>query len=195
MQLKADNGTLWRTSRTAVHVLPAGARTFGAWDFSKPLDAQGWRAENTGTDYRFLPGKVAFWNSESFPVRLVCGDYYVIAMLNAVGACLVSPGDRDTGVAFTPDRANAVRIKMMNHTDSGKMRLWWQTDGTPEWKEANSVAFDVKPQDVDDAVYTVPMPRIGGVKQFRLSFSADGSPVTGTCRIDYIWAGHLPDVK
>ena len=192
VQLKADNGTLWRTSRTAVHVLPAGARTFGAWDFSKPLDAQGWRAENTGTSYRFLPGKIAFWNSESFPVRLVCGDYYVIAMLNAAGACLVSPDDRDTGVAFTPDRANAVRVKMMNHTDSAKMRLWWQTDGTPEWKEENSVAFDVKPQDVDDAVYTVPMPRIGGIKQFRLSFSADGSPVTGTCRIDYIWAGHLP---
>ena len=195
VQLKADNGTLWRTSRTAVHVLPAGARTFGAWDFSKPLDAQGWRAENTGTGYKFLPGKVAFWNSESFPVRLVCGDYYVIAMLNAAGACLVSPDDRDTGVAFTPDRANAVRVKMMNHTDSAKMRLWWQTDGTPEWKAENSVAFDVKPQDEDDAVYTVPMPRIGGVKQFRLSFSADGSPVTGTCRVDYIWAGHLPDVK
>jgi len=195
VQLKADNGTLWRTSRTAVHVLPAGARTFGAWDFSKPLDAQGWRAENTGTSYRFLPGKVAFWNSESFPVRLVCGDYYVIAMLNAAGACLVTPDDRDTGVSFTPDRANAVRVKMMNHTDSVNMRLWWQTDGTPEWKEENSVAFDVKPQDVDDAVYTVPMPRIGGIKQFRLSFSADGSPVTGTCRIDYIWAGYLPDVK
>ena len=44
-------------------------------------------------------------------------------------------------------------------------------------------------------IHKKPMPRIGGVKQFRLSFSADGSPVTGTCRIDYIWAGHLPDVK
>ena len=86
MQLKADNGTLWRTSRTAVHVLPAGARTFGAWDFSKPLDAQGWRAENTGTSYRFLPGKVAFWNSESFPVRLVCGDYYVTRPTTATRA-------------------------------------------------------------------------------------------------------------
>ena len=191
VQLKADNGTLWRTSRTAVHVLPAGARTFGAWDFSRNLDAQGWRAENTGTSYRFLPGKIAFWNSESFPVRLVCGDYYVIAMQKAEGACLVSPDDRDTGVAFTPARANAVRIKMMNHTDSGRMRLWWQTDGTPEWKDENSVAFDVMPQDEDDAVYTVPMPRIGVAKQFRLSFSADGSPVTGTCRIDYIWAGRL----
>lgn len=192
VQVKADNGTLWRTSRTAVHVLPAGTRTFGAWDFSKPLDAQGWRAENTGTSYRFIPGKVPFWNTESFPVRLVCGDYYVIAMQNAAGACLVSSDDRDTGIAFTADRANTVRVKMMNHTDSARMRLWWQTDAEPEWKETNSVAFDVKPQDTNDTVYTVPMPRIGVVKQFRLSFSADGSPVTGTCRIDYIWAGRLP---
>ena len=195
VQVKADNGTLWRTSRTAVHVLPSGARTFGAWDFSKPLDAQGWRAEDTGTAYRFLPGKIVFWNSESFPVRLVCGDYYVIAMQNAAGACLVSPDDRDTGISFDVGRANAVRLKMQNRTNSGKMRLWWQTDGTPEWKEENSAVFAVKPQDEDDAIYTVPMPRIGGVKQFRLSFSADGSPVTGTCRIDYIWAGHLPKAR
>ena len=191
VQVKADNGTLWRTSRTAVHVLPAGARTFGAWDFAKPLDAQGWRAENTGTSYRLIPGKIPFWNTESFPVRLVCGDYYVIAMQNAPGACLVSSDDRDTGVAFTADRANAVRVKMQNHTDSARMRLWWQTDAEPEWKQANSVVFDVKPQDTDDTVYTVPMPRIGVVKQFRLSFSSDDSPVTGTCRIDYIWAGHI----
>ena len=192
VQLKADNGTLWRTSRTAVHVLPAGARTFGAWDFARPLDAQGWRAENTGTSYRHIPGNIWFWDTESFPVRLVCGDYYVIAMQNAAGACLVSPDDRDTGVSFGGDCANAVRVKMMNHTDSARMRLWWQTDAVPEWKEDCSVAFDVKPHDTDDAVYTVPVPSVGVAKQLRISFSADGSPVTGTCRIDYIWAGCLP---
>ncbi len=192
VQLKADNGTLWRTSRTAVHVLPKGARTFGAWDFAKPLDTQGWRAENTGTSYRFIPGRIPFWNTEAFPVHLVCGDYYVIAMQNAAGACIVTPADRDTGISFGGDRANAVRVKMMNHTDSAKMRLWWQTDAVPEWKEECSVAFDVKPHDTDDAVYTVPVPSIGVAKQLRISFSADGSPVTGTCRIDYIWAGHLP---
>ena len=191
VQLKADNGTLWRTSRTAVHVLPAGARTFGAWDFSKPLDTQGWRTENTGTSYTFIPGKTAFWNSESFPVQLVSGDYFVIAMKDAAGACIVTPDDRDTGIAFTGDRANALRIKMMNHTDSTRMRLWWQTDGAPDWSDGKSVSFDVKPQDTADAVYTVPMPHIGAVKQLKLSFSADGSPVTGTCRIDYIWIGRL----
>ena len=32
--VKADNGTFWRTARTAVHVLPPGARTFKACDFA-----------------------------------------------------------------------------------------------------------------------------------------------------------------
>ncbi len=192
VQVKADNGTLWRTSRTAVHVLPAGARTFGAWDFAKPLDTQGWLPENTGTAYRSLPGKIAFWNSESFPVHLVCGDYYVVTMQDAAGACIVTPDDRDTGISFDNKRANAIRIKMQNRTNSRQMRIWWQLDAAPEWDEARSVVFDVKPQDTDDALYTARIPAVGGVKQLRLSFAADGSPVTGTCRIDYIWAGRLP---
>ena len=50
----------------------------------------------------------------------------------------------------------------------------------------------MKPQDVDDTVYTVPMPKIGGIKQLKLAFSADGTPVTGTVRLDYIWLGRLP---
>ena len=45
--------------------------------------------------------------------------------------------------------------------------------------------------DGDDRVYAVPMPAIGGVKQLKVVF-ADGEPVTGTVRLDYIWAGRLP---
>lgn len=191
----ADNGTLWRAAHTAVHVLPAGARTFHAWDFAKNLDDQGWRVEGTGAEYQFLPGKIAFWNTESFPVHLVCGDYYVIAVKESGAAAIVTPDDRDLGVEFSVHRANAVRIKMQNHTTSTKMRLWWQTDGAPSWDEARSVAFDVEPNAVDDRVYTVPMPYLGGVKQFKVAFSADGRPVTGTVRLDYIWMGRLPRVK
>ena len=192
VNVKADNGTLWRTGRTAVHVLPKGARTFGAWDFARNLDAQGWRAEATGTGYAYLPGKNAFWDSETFPVQLVCGDYYVIAVKGSGAAALVSPDDRDLGVAFSASCANAVRLKMQNATTSRAMRIWWQTDRAPTWSEARSVAFAVKPQDADDTVYTVPMPKIGGVKQLKLAFSADGTPVTGTVRLDYIWIGRLP---
>ena len=188
----ADNGTLWRAAHTAVHVLPKGARTFKAWDFAKNLDPQGWEVENLGTDYQFLPGKIAFWNTEAFPVRLVCGDYFVIAVKDSGSAAIVSPCDRDLGVEFSPSRANSVRIKMQNHTTSQKMRLAWQTDAVPTWTEKNSVVFDVTGKDVDDRVYTVPMPRIGGIKQLKLSFSAEEQPITGTVRIDYIWLGKLP---
>ena len=191
LNVTADNGTLWRTARTAVHVLPPGARTFRAWDFARNLDAQGWCVEGTGTDYAFIPGRSAFWDSEAFPVQLVCGDYFVIAVKGSGRAALVSPCDRDLGVAFSASRANAARIRMQNHTTSRRMRLWWQTDAAPAWDAARSVAFDVTPLDADDRVYTVPLPRAGAVKQLKLAFSADGAPVTGTVRLDYIWLGRL----
>ena len=193
VNLKADNGTLWRTARTAVHILPPGALTFRAWDFAKNLDMQGWRAEGTGTSYEFLPGKIAFWNSKSHPVRLVCGDYLVVAMKDTAEACLVTPDEMDVGVQCSATRANAMRIKMQNHTTSRKMRLWWQTNSRePAWDEKNTAVFDVTPMDADDSIYTVPMPPVGNLKQLKLSFSADGEKVTGTCRIDYIWLGKLP---
>ena len=192
LNVTADNGTLWRTARTAVHVLPSGACTFGAWDFSRNLDAQGWTAEATGMDYEFLPAKDLFWSTESFPVALVCGDYYVIAVKGSAEAALVSPRDRHLGVSFRRDRANALRIRMQNRTSSRRMRVWWQTARQPTWERARSVAFDVVPMDGDDRVYAVPMPEAGAVKQLKVAFAADGEPVTGTVRLDYIWAGRLP---
>ena len=194
VNLKADNGTLWRTARTAVHILPPGARTFKAWDFARNLDMQGWRAEGTGTGYEFLPGATPFWNSKSHPVRLVCGDYLVVAMKDTAEACLVTPDEMDVGVLCGGARANALRVKMQNHTTSRKMRLWWQTNGrAPAWDEKNTVVFDVTPMDADDSIYTVPLPPVGNLKQLKISFSADGEKVTGTCRIDYIWIGRLSE--
>ena len=104
----------------------------------------------------------------------------------------MTPDDLDVGIVFSPERCNVIRLKLQNHTDSRRMRLWWQTYQSPVWTEANSVAFDVRPHDVDDSLYIVPVPRAGLIKRLKLAFSADGEPVTGTCRIDYIWAGHLP---
>ena len=191
LNVTADNGMLWRAARTAVHVLPPGARTFGAWDFARNLDAQGWTAETTGTAYEFLPAKDSFWSTESFPVAHVCGDYYVIAVKGSAEAALVSPRDRHLGVTFSATRANVLRIRMQNRTASRRMRVWWQTARQPTWDIAWSVAFDVVPMDGDDRVYAVPMPAVGGVKQLKVAF-ADGEPVTGTVRLDYIWAGRLP---
>ena len=192
LNVTADNGTLWRAARTAVHVLPPGARTCRAWDFARNLDAQGWTPETTGTDFEAFSATNAFWNAEAFPVELVCGDYYVIAVKGSAGAALVSPRDRRLGVTFRNGQANALRIRMQNGTDSRRMRVWWQTCREPTWDLARSVAFDVTPRDVDDAVYTVPMPEAGAVKQMKIAFSSDGEPVTGTVRLDYIWAGRLP---
>ena len=60
------------------------------------------------------------------------------------------------GVLCGGNRANALRIKMQNHTTSRRMRLWWQTNNrTPAWEEKNTVAFDVNPEENDDTVYTV----------------------------------------
>ena len=126
-------------------------------------------------------------------MRLVCGDYLVVAMKDAAEACLITPDEMDVGVRCGGARANAMRVKMQNHTTSRKMRLWWQTNSrAPAWEEKNTVVFDVKPMDADDTVYTVPLPSVGNLKQLKLSFSADGEKATGTCRIDYIWLGRLP---
>ncbi len=190
VSIKADNGTLWRTARTAVHILPPGARTFKSWDFAKSLDSQGWRVEAAGTAYEHLPSRIPFWSTKSYPVRLVCGDYFVVALKDAAQACIVTPDDMDVGVECNARRVNTMRIKMQNRTSSRRMRLWWQVNGrAPAWDEKNSVVFDVKPQDCDDSVYDVALPHVGGIKQLKLSFSADGDAVSGTCRIDYIWLG------
>lgn len=76
---------------------------------------------------------------------------------------------------------------------AGAFRFWVWLDGgwQPTWKVERSVPFDVVPMDGDDRVYAVPMPAVGGVKQLKVAF-ADGEPVTGTVRLDYIWAGRLP---
>ena len=83
-----------------------------------------------------------------------------------------------------------MRIRMQNRTRSRQMRLWWQTEGvSPQWTKNSSVTFEVKPMDEGDSTYEVSLPPVGGIKRLKLSFSANATPVTGTCRIDYIWLG------
>ena len=192
LAIRADNGTFWRTARTAVHVLPKATKTVRAWTFARNLDNEGWTAESLGTQFEYIHGKEPFWDTHAHPVKLVCGDYYVVAMKDSGEACLTTPDDRFVGVSFVPDRCNAMRIRCQNHTNSKRMRLYWQTIRKPVWSKEQSIAFDVKPNDTQDTVYTVALPRVGWVKRLKLAFSADGEPVTGTCRIDYIWFGRIP---
>ena len=171
-------------------MLPKGNRTFKAWDFSRNLDAEGWICENSGTSYEFIPVKNSYWTSKSYPVFMSCGDYLVVTMKDAAEACIVTPENTRLGVTCNSERVNMMRVRMQNRTCSSQMRLWWQTEGfSPKWTKSSSVTFSVKPMDDGDSVYEVSLPPFGGIKRLKLSFSADETPITGTCRIDYIWLG------
>ena len=63
-------------------------------------------------------------------------------------------------------------------------------------KSENAVKFDVVPTDEEDTLYQIRLDGCAGwkgtVRQLRIDFSADETPLTGTVRIDYIWLGSTP---
>lgn len=187
--LKADDGQLWRTARTAVHVLPKGSCVAKAWTFSHNLDDEGWKPSGLGTVREEIAAEDAFWKSFSEPVRLVCGDYYVLALREATQAQLLLADGLDLNLV--PGICDTVVLRLNNHTSSSQMRLAYLTDESTGWSSAASVAFPVQANDSDDRTYVLPLNVRGKLRQLKLEFSADGSPVMGTCRIDYIWIGHL----
>lgn len=194
--LLADTDVLWRRSRTAVHVLSKGSYVFKAWPFAKNLETDSWRAEETGCEYEFhyqkpKKGPGDFVRSyRCYPVQTVCGGYFVVAIKDSATARIVTPGEKSVGIVFDEKGCNVVCLKLQNMTNSQRMRLWWQGDlKSVKWDKTNSRSFDVNPKDRHDVVYYVEVPPFGSVRRLRVDFSADGEPVTGTCRIDYIWAG------
>ncbi len=186
LRLKADDGELWRSGLTAVHVLPPGTSVARAWTFEKPLDKEGWIAENLGTkDEEFMGQK---WSCIARPVDLVAGGEYILAIKDAADAHLLSP-DR---LRVKLDKNPVVTIRFQNHTPATRMRLRFTTEAQAGWEAGLGQAFDVTPNDVGPRVYTVDMSTCAGwtgrLKQLRLDFS-DGAPLTGTCRVDYLWIG------
>jgi len=186
LRLKADDGELWRSGYTAVHVLPAGMSVARAWAFSKPLDKEGWTDWNLGTqDEEFLGQK---WACVARPVHLVAGGYYVVAIENAPDAHLLSPDALDVDL----DGNQVVAIRFQNHTPAARMRFRFTTKDAPTWESNLMQTFAVTPNDNAARLYKIDMRRSPGwrgkLKQLRLDF-ADGAPLTGTCRIDYIWIG------
>lgn len=178
LMLKADDGQLWRSSRTAVHILPEGATVAKAWSFARNLDKEGWTDHDLGTVKEIFKAARPIESTFANPVNLVCGDYYVIAIKDSKDARILSPDNLDV-------KADAMTIKFQNMTNSKQMRLEITADGT-SW---TSVEFDVKPHDLDDSIYRVNLPKTSTIRQMRLNFSDGKTPVTGTCRIDYIWLG------
>ena len=180
--LTGDDGELWRSSRTAVHVLGKGEGAVKAWCFAKNLDKEGWTSGNLGTKKVIHPaGK--WWRSTTTPVEpvdIVCGDYWVMAVEKATKARICSPD----GLGIQLRNGSFARIKMMNHTNAEKMRLRWETsDGT-----SHEAAFATKPHDTEDTVYDIPLPSGGTLRRLALEISAD-IPVTGTVRLDYFLLG------
>jgi hypothetical protein len=186
LRLKADDGELWRSSRTEVHLLPPGTTVTKAWAFAKPLDKEGWTDWNLGTkDEEFLGQK---WSCIARPVHLVAGGYYVLAMANAADAHLLSPA----GLGVDLDQNGLVAIRIQNHTPATHMRLRFTTKQAPTWAANLGRVFEVTPNDTEARLYLLNLRGTAGwggaLDQLRLDFS-DGTPVTGTCRIDYIWVG------
>jgi len=186
LRLKADDGELWRSARTTVHVLPPGTTVAKTWTFEAPLDKEGWSDWNLGTkDEEFMGQK---WSCISRPVHLVAGGEFIVAIKDAPDAHLLSPD----ALGVDLDKNGLLAIRFQNHTPAARMRLRFTTQAAPTWEANLGQAFAVTPNDTEARLYTLDMRSSAGwsgkLKQIRLSF-ADGAPLTGTCRIDYIWIG------
>ncbi len=182
--LRADNGEFWRTARTAVHVLPRGARVVKAWTFAKNHDGEGWCAEGLGTVKEYFKGEKPIWNTFANPVDIVAGDYWVMAVKEAKRAHIATTNR----LGLVSNGGRQLVLRLQNHTNSRQMKLTCVPRDNPAG--AFSRAFDVVPHDEEDRVYTVPISLEGTIDRLRLDFSADGeTPVTGTVRIDYMWFG------
>jgi len=185
LRLVADDGSLWRSSHTAVHILPKGAQPARAWSFAKSLYKEGWSEANLGTRLMQWP------NTVSYPVNEPAGGFYVIAMENTPDACLISPDNLKVDAKIN----RSIVIRLQNHTTSSRMRINFTTAGSPEWDASPGKTFDVTAHDSQQRLYIIDMKDVEGwdgeLKQLRLDFGTGTAPVTGTCRMDYLWVGNL----
>jgi hypothetical protein len=184
LRLVGDDGELWLSDMVVVHVLPVGMAVAAAWEFNTPLDKEGWTEVNPGTrQQEWLDQK---WASRAEPVKYVAGGTYILAIDGSSDAHLLSPDNLGTDLTEN----TTLRIRFQNHTPARQMRLRFTTVADPAWDDAKSqnvavVANDPAARDVAINLAAVPGWR-GRLKQLRLDL-ATGSPLTGTCRFDYIW--------
>ena len=132
-------------------------------------------------------GVKPIWDTFANPVQLVCGDYYILAIKEAKEPHLLSADH--LGVPLAAGACDAAVLRLQNHTNAKRMRLSFMTETDATWQTRD---FDVVPDDLEDRIYVVPLASTGTLRQMKLDFTVDGVPVTGTCRLDYIWLGTLP---
>jgi hypothetical protein len=75
------------------------------------------------------------------------------------------------------------------------MRFAFTTKTAADWDEANGKTFAVTPNDNGPRTYHVDLSSVPGwsgkLDQLRLDL-ATGTPLTGTCRIDYLRIDNVP---
>jgi hypothetical protein len=188
LRLVADDGELWLSDMVVVHILPVGMSVAAAWEFNTNLDKQGWTEVNPGT--RVQQWKNQDWPTTSNPVKIVAGGYYVLAIEDSSDAHLLSADH--LGVDLTGKEK--ITIRFQNHTPATEMRLKFTTEADPDWDDAKSRAFTVVANDNESRTYTLDLSTLPGwkgrLRQLRLDL-ATGKPLTGTCRVDYIWISSI----
>jgi hypothetical protein len=184
LRLVAQDGELWVSDMLVVHILPAGTSVTAAWEFNKNLDKEGWTEVNPGTRLQQWPNQAS--PTTSHPVKYVAGGYYVLAIDNSSDAHLLSADH--LGIALAGKET--ITIRFQNHTPATHMRVRFTTEADPAWSDAKSRDFTVVANDNDSRVYSLDLSAApawkGRLRQLRLDL-ATGKPLTGTCRIDYIW--------
>lgn len=184
LRLVGDDGQLWVSDMVAVHIMPPAGRVAKAWEFNRQLDKEGWTEEDLGTVER--KESHPQWPCTSQPVKYVSGGYYIVAIEESSNAHLLSPDDLQVDITGHA----AVTVRMMNHTPATRMRFAFTTADDAQWDEAKSCTFEVVPDDNVVREYVVDMSAVAGwtgsLRQLRFDLAAEGKPVTGTCRIDYI---------
>jgi hypothetical protein len=189
LRLVADDSQLWTSARVTVHILPRGTSVAAAWEFNKNLDKEGWTEVNPGTRTQHWLDPLRpdpLWSTTSHSVKLVAGGYYVVAIDSSSDAHLLSPDHLNLAIT----RQVTLVFRLQNHTPATEMRVRYTTDSVPDWADAKTQTFSVVPNDPQCRTYTVKLDNnLAGpsrLRQFRLDL-ATGQPLTGTCRIDYVW--------
>lgn len=186
LRLVADDGEYWTCGRVTVHILPPGASVAKAWEFNHNLDKEGWTEVNPGTRVEDFHDQA--WPTTAHPVKMVAGGYYILAIKDSPDVHLLSADKLDLDLA---DK-KTLTIRFQNHTPATQMRWRFTTDADPTWDDAKSCTFPVVANDNENRIYTLDLAAAPGwkgrLRQLRLDL-ADGRPLTGTCRFDYIWLG------
>jgi hypothetical protein len=110
----------------------------------------------------------------------------VLAIENSTDAALLSTDHLGIDLAGK----ETITVRFQNHTPATEMRLQFTTETDPVWNDAKSRAFTVVANDNQCRTYALDLSAVPGWKgrlhQLRFDL-ANGKPLTGTCRFDYIW--------